>query len=1167
MKLFRLILRGLAFRWRIHAAVAAGVMTATAVLVGALVVGDSVRGSLRHLALSRLGRIDDALVVPGFFRTALADEAAAYRDPARPDLRITTVPAILIQATLAHGENKSRSIAGQVTVLGSGDGFWTKLGDPAASWQPAKRPGLHEIVLNQPLADKLVARVGDDVFLSLPRASDIPAESALGRKKDTVRTLPALRVVAIIPAEGLGGFSLRPNQQSPFDAFVAIETLQKALDQPGRANAMFATIEPLQAALALAADELLKAALQPKLTDYGLALEKTSAGYFNFTTDRMLLDEPVDKAAQAAFGPLDGQATLTYLANYILAGSEKKVAKIPYSTVTGLDIRTQPPLGPFLAPDGKIVEPLGERQIVVNSWVAADMAKQGVTLKPGDTIRLQYFQPESLHGLAEEETVELKLAAIAELAGAAADKNITPELKGVTDRTSIANWDPPFKFEASRVRSRSPNNQDELYWDQYRALPKAFVSLQQARHLWSSRFGRTTSWRIPAAPGMTVESLTERLKLDPAALGFKFMPLRQQALAAAAGSTQFNELFLAFSFFLIAAAVMLVALLFKLGIDGRADEIGLLLAVGFSRRRVRAVLLGEGLVVSLIGGLLGILGGLAYAWLMIVGLRTWWLAAIVTPFLQLFATPESLAEGFTIGVVVSLVTIAWSLRQLRHLSVRQLLAGDAAPSPLSTRGRGAGGEGATTRPRRRSIAWSLWLGLGSLVAAVAIAAGLGHQTDSEAQAGVFFSSGSLVLIGLLLLSWHYLRRDRGGRLVSVGRGALARLAVRNGALHPLRSTLTVGLVAAAAFVIVAVSAFRLSPASRGARLDSGDGGFRLMAQSDSPIYQDLNTNDGRNELAFSDDPALAGWDIVSYRVHSGDDASCLNLFQARQPRVLGVPPALVKRGGFAWSASAAKTEAEKTNPWLMLDANSADAPVPIVMDEATATYALHLDGVGSTLELTGGDNRKFTGQVVGLLQNSIFQGNVLMSEAAFRKHFPNSGGYRFFLIDTSKESKAADADIRGLYESTLGDYGFDIEPTEQKLAQFMAVQNTYLSTFQSLGGLGLLLGTIGLAIVQLRSVLERRGELALLRATGFRRGRLATMVMLENAALLLGGLAIGIAAALVSILPQLAAGGATVPWVWLLGTLALVLIVGLAAGLTAVRSALGAPLIPALRGE
>ena len=139
------------------------------------------------------------------------------------------------------------------------------------------------------------------------------------------------------------------------------------------------------------------------------------------------------------------------------------------------------------------------------------------------------------------------------------------------------------------------------------------------------------------------------------------------------------------------------------------------------------------------------------------------------------------------------------------------------------------------------------------------------------------------------------------------------------------------------------------------------------------------------------------------------------------------------------------------------------------------------------------------------------------------------------------------------------DYGFAAESTFARLASFMAVQNTYLSTFQSLGALGLLLGTIGLAVVQLRSVLERRGELALMRAVGFRRRRLGEMLLLENAALLLGGLATGVIAALVAILPQLLAGGASTPWLTLAATLGIVLVVGLAAGLLAVRATTRAP--------
>ena len=57
-------------------------------------------------------------------------------------------------------------------------------------------------------------------------------------------------------------------------------------------------------------------------------------------------------------------------------------------------------------------------------------------------------------------------------------------------------------------------------------------------------------------------------------------------------------------------------------------------------------------------------------------------------------------------------------------------------------------------------------------------------------------------------------------------------------------------------------------------------------------------------------------------------------------------------------------------------------------------------------------------------------------------------------------------EITTLLESTLSDYGLDVVDTQQRLAGFLAIQNTYLSTFQMLGALGLLLGTAGLAVVE-----------------------------------------------------------------------------------------------------
>ena len=94
-------------------------------------------------------------------------------------------------------------------------------------------------------------------------------------------------------------------------------------------------------------------------------------------------------------------------------------------------------------------------------------------------------------------------------------------------------------------------------------------------------------------------------ELKPERGGFVFDPVRERRLEAGERGGEFGFLFLCFSFFLIAAALLLVGLLFRLNLDRRAAEIGLLLAAGFRTRTVRRLLLGEGGLVALLGGLLG----------------------------------------------------------------------------------------------------------------------------------------------------------------------------------------------------------------------------------------------------------------------------------------------------------------------------------------------------------------------------------------------------------------------------------------------------------------------------------------------------------------------------------------------------------------------------------
>ncbi|MCX7826774.1 MAG: ABC transporter permease, partial [Verrucomicrobiae bacterium] len=234
----------------------------------------------------------------------------------------------------------------------------------------------------------------------------------------------------------------------------------------------------------------------------------------------------------------------------------------------------------------------------------------------------------------------------------------------------------------------------------------------------------------------------------------------------------------------------------------------------------------------------------------------------------------------------------------------------------------------------------------------------------------------------------------------------------------------------------------------------------------------------------------------------GDDTSCLNLYAPEKPRILGATDTMIERGGFRFAATLATTPAEKENPWLLLRRDFGPGVVPALGDANSVRWILH-SGLGQDFPITNERGETVRLRFVALLSGSVFQSELIVSEAHFLRLFPSQSGYSFFLIETPPGRERPMA--RALEES-LSDHGMDATPTADRLASFAVVENTYLATFQTLGGLGLVLGTLGLGAILLRNVLERRGELALLRALGFRQRALAALVLAENGFLLALGL-------------------------------------------------------------
>jgi ABC-type lipoprotein release transport system permease subunit len=1100
----RLGLLARSVRWygRSNLAVVLGVATAVGVLGGALVVGESVRWSLRELALRRLGRVAQAVQSRRFFREALASELAVGRAAA----------PILSLAGNVLDEASGRRAYG-VAVYGVDERFWSLQAVPA----PAVARGARDVFLSPALRAELGVQDGASLLLRVDAPGEVSAATLYGSRDDVGRTL---RATARRAPDAAAEFSLRGSQRAVLAAFVPLSLLQRTLKHEARANGVVLTGDAeVEAALRTAA----------RLPDFGLKLRVLAPRRaLSLESEEALLSDTVVTAARqtAERHHLDASPLLTYLANTLSVGERA----VPYSLVSGVAAEEFDALAKRAS--ARVVAP-GREPILLNDWTARELGAAA-----GQPLRLTYFVWEEAGKLVERRA-EFDVAGTVPLE--AGDRDMTPDYPGITESLHLADWNPPFPVDLKRVRPR-----DEEYWTRYKGTPKAFVRLERAQALWGHRLGKLTSLRLRVSGDDLNEARRayERellASLDPVRNGFQVVAARQDVLAASRGSTDFDEYFLYFSVFLIASALLLVGLFFRLGVEQRLQEIGLLRSLGFTPGQLLRQFVGEALLLSVVGSLPGIplAAGFAAAVLFLLG--QFGGDAIGTQALVVHVAPGTLIPGALAGVLVATLTSATAVRGLLRREPRPLLLG-VLVEPSS-------------RLRRGARSW-LWGVLG-----VGVALGLAGTSANgvlDPVAGFFGAGAASLFAGLAFTRRWLQRRDR-----AVAKNVAA-LGVRAVSQRPGRSLLSIALVASATFVVVALGAFR-RPGPSGSDPKSGTGGYALVGESLLPIHYDFGTDEGPRQLGFlgADAEAVARARVARLRLRPGDDASCLNLYLPQSPRVLGAPAAFGREARFAFAGSVAESVAERANPWLLLEHSSVPPEFPAIADQNSIEYVLH-SKLGGAFEMDTPGAGRVRLRLVAALRGSLFQSELIVSEAAFQRMFPAESGYRVFLLDASAADAAA---LTGVLESRLADSGLDLQPAAERLERYLNVEHMYIATFQLLGGLGLLLGTAGLATVILRNAAERRRELGLLRAVGFQAAHLRTLALAENAVLLVTGLAIGSLCALIAVVPAAGVRSAQAPVTELGALLGGVLLIGLGAAWLAVRLASRGDVLLALRTD
>lgn len=1100
--------RGLAHYWKWNLGLMAGTALTAAILTGALLVGDSVKESLRDLARTRLGDVQMALV--GGDRFVTTDMVERLR--AELGGGATVAPVMMVEGS-ATGPDGTRRV-NRVNVVGVDDEFW-RLGPgtgPADDWGRG-------LAIGSPLAEKLGVEEGDFLMIRVELPGVISRDAPLSGSRESEITFRR-RVAEILGPDDFGLFSLRAEQQAADNVFLPQEFLQQLLEREHRVNLVLAGAaedgEPLspegfeQAVNRVAA-----------LADFALQVEDTEGAERQLQTERVFLDRAIADLMLAQVD--DSYGVLTYLVNKMASAPD---AGTPYSMVTAVDRVVADANGSGDA-------------VVINRWLADD---QGIG--EGDELTLSFFVVGEGRELERRERA-VTVAAVLEMDDPVVARDWTPDFPGVSDVDNCRDWEPGIPIDLDLIR-----DQDEDYWDDYRGTPKGFIPLSLGQELWGNRFGDLTSVRWPAAgPGAAAVEALLRDEVGLAAVGWQTVAVADSGAAAAEQSLPLGLLLLFASDFLILAALVLTGLLFAFTLQHRSPESGLMLAAGWSKGEVRRVVLGEVLIVAVIGAAVGVLGGLGYAWAALGALRGGWSDAVGGLAFDFHASPASVIYGWVGAVLMALGTAWWVARVLWRRPVRSLLAGDTAKPPRP---------GAGERPWWR--AWAPWVALAGAVGGV-VALSVARGLQGEARAGAFFGGGlgflaaGLAVVALILRAMD--RRSQSAQ--AVARRSLTGVALRNLCRRPGRSLAVAGVMAAGVFLVFAFNAFQ-QDAERDHRRDGGTGGFAFWGETALPLYEDLNLAEGREEFALDADD-MEGVTVLPMRQRDGDDASCLNLNRAQQPVLLGVPTAaLAERRAFTFSAVARGMEPG----WDILRAELEDGEVPGVIDQNTAAYALRI-GIGDTIEYRDGRGGILTVRVVGLIANSIWQGRVLIDGARFVDAYPDVAGYRALLIDAPDERSG---ELSALLTRQLEKRGLSLEPAVLRLARFNAVQNSYIRIFSVLGGLGVLLGTAGLALVVVRSVQERRGELGLMQAVGFRKRELRRMLAGEHVALAWTGVAVGVLAAVAAVWPQLTqpgegggAGG------WLFAWLAVIVVAGALFCVAAAAWVLRGALLNALRNE
>jgi putative ABC transport system permease protein len=664
-----------------------------------------------------------------------------------------------------------------------------------------------------------------------------------------------------------------------------------------------------------------------------------------------------------------------------------------------------------------------------------------------------------------------------------------------------------------------------------------------------------------AAVGLTDE-VVDALKPTVEPLGLETAPAKKDALdLAEQAGTAFMTLFTTFGTFSIAAGILLIFLIFVMLAAERRGELGIARAVGTRRGHLVQMFTFEGAAYDLIAAALGALLGAVVAYGMVVVMATALGAADEDAGVQIeyFVSWRSLFVAFAIGALLTLLVVAFSAWRVSVMTISTAIRN--LPEP------------ALPRRRRRLVLAFVTIGLGALLMLSGSASDamtplmLGMSLVfaglipllrlAGASERAAYSSCGLAIVVANLLPWGIwdtvfgqtsgdfstwivsglmtvigavwvmvynadliLRAvsfvlSRFGRLVPVAKIAIT---------YPLRARFRTGATLAMfTLVVFTLVTGTATPGSFNKAFDNVDsfgGGYDVRAgtSAGAPI-DDLRAALRRAPgIDANDVTAVGSQSVLSVQAKQIGTGRPAESYVAR-----GLDRPFLQHTTFGLGAIA-RGYGSATEVWNAIATRRGLAVVDgtvaprrdnfnfaVLPDFQLSGFYME-DGVFEPIRISVRDpqsGRAIRLTVIGILKDTapLEMAGISSSQATYQHAFPGrfSPTIHYFALAPGVDAEATATKL----ESAFLPNGMQAESIQKVLDDTMAANRTFNRLIQGFMGLGLIVGVAALGVISARAVVERRQQIGVLRAIGFRRGMVQAVFLIESSFIALTSIVVG----------------------------------------------------------